>query len=98
MKKDARIDRRSFIKGVALSGATVGTLGLLSACSSPGNTDSSSSNNLSWDKEVGFLVVGSGTGAFAALAAMDLGAESVCVLEKNKTWGGTSAMSGGGFG
>ena len=43
-------------------------------------------------------MVGSGTGAFAALRAANLGAERVLVIEKSSVWGGTSIMSEGGFG
>ncbi len=43
------------------------------------------------------LVIGSGTGAFAALVAAAKGAESVCLVEKGTMWGGTAATSGGGL-
>ena len=43
------------------------------------------------------LVIGSGTGAFAALVAAAKGAESVCLVEKGAMWGGTAATSGGGL-
>jgi succinate dehydrogenase/fumarate reductase flavoprotein subunit len=42
-------------------------------------------------------VVGSGTVAFAALAAKDAGVENVLIIEKASVFGGTSALSGGGF-
>ncbi len=49
----------------------------------------------SWDREVDFLVVGSGAaGMSAAIRAHDLGAE-VLVLEKGSSCGGSTAMSGG---
>lgn len=43
----------------------------------------------SWDYETDVVVVGSGGGYFAALRALDLGAD-VILLEKNWTWGGSS--------
>lgn len=47
------------------------------------------------DKEVDFLIVGSGAAAMAgAIRAHDLGL-SVLVVEKGDTYGGSSAMSGG---
>lgn len=50
-----------------------------------------------WDAEVDFLVVGSGGGGMtAALAANEKGL-STMVLEKGKTFGGSTAISGGGI-
>lgn len=50
-----------------------------------------------WDKEVDFLVVGSGAGALvAAVTAAERGAKTL-VVEKAAQWGGTSATSGGGI-
>ena len=49
------------------------------------------------EKEVDFLVVGSGAGAMAgAITAHDLGAR-VLMVEKSPLYGGSSAMSGGGL-
>lgn len=48
-----------------------------------------------WDKEVDFVVVGSGTGLAGAVAAMSKGA-SVVVLEKQGWIGGSTYISGGG--
>ncbi|GAA4102432.1 FAD-binding protein [Zhongshania borealis] len=49
------------------------------------------------DIQVDVLVVGSGNGGMtAALSSHILGAESVMIIEKDKCYGGTSAMSGGG--
>ena len=49
----------------------------------------------SWDHSVDLLVVGSGAGAMAAgIRGSDLGLD-VLLVEKGKTYGGSSAMSGG---
>ena len=42
------------------------------------------------------IVVGSGTGMLAALTAADAGL-SVLVVEKSEYFGGSTALSGGGF-
>ena len=48
------------------------------------------------DTEVDLLVIGSGTGMAAALAAAELGA-SVLIVEKTAYVGGSTARSGGAF-
>lgn len=48
-----------------------------------------------WDRQTDVVVVGSGTGLAAALAA-DEGGADVLVLEKSAELGGTTAVSGGG--
>ena len=48
-----------------------------------------------WDRTTDIVVVGSGTGMAAALAAADAGAD-VLILEKAPYLGGTTAVSGGG--
>ncbi len=51
-----------------------------------------------FDQEVDVLVVGSGAGALtAAVAAHIEGCKNVLVVEKSESYGGTSAMSGGGI-
>src|SRR5690625_4342857 len=54
------------------------------------------SNNSATDKEVDVLVVGSGTGMAAALAAHEQGL-NVLVVEKTEYVGGSTALSGGGI-
>ncbi|MDN3359041.1 FAD-binding protein [Actinomadura sp. DC4] len=50
-----------------------------------------------WDREVDFLVVGSGGGGMAAaLAAVDVGLDTL-IVEKSRHFGGTTALSGGGI-
>lgn len=61
------------------------------------SANASAGADVAWDKEVDVLVIGSGTGAFAALVAAAKGAESVCLVEKGTMWGGTAATSGGGL-
>lgn len=76
----------------------LGTAGVLAGCASNQQEQAAPSGaDITWDKEADILVVGSGTGAFAALAAAKLGSESVCLLEKGQFWGGTAATSGGGM-
>ena len=49
------------------------------------------------EHQVDVLVVGSGNaGMTAALTAKIMGLKQVLVIEKDKTYGGTSGMSGGG--
>lgn len=94
--------RRDFLKAAALSGVTLGAAGMLAGCAPKEQEGAAPSGavaggDVAWDKEANVVVVGSGTGAFAALAAKKLGAESVVLLEKGNMWGGTAATSGGGM-
>ncbi len=92
---DNLVSRRSFLKKTAMLGAGLAATGGVAACSPAGATVAGA--DIEWDKEVDVLVVGSGTAIFAALSAKDAGAESVLVIEKSVAFGGTSALSGGGF-
>jgi hypothetical protein len=102
MEREGNLNRRSFLKGVGVAGAGVLGAGLLgctdTADGAPSGTGTGGGYNITWNKEADVVVVGSGTVAFAALAAVEYGAESVAVLEKMETWGGTTAVSGGGMG
>lgn len=95
--------RRDFLKTAALSGLALGGAAALTGCAPSTGAEKGTSANASagadvaWDKEVDVLVIGSGTGAFAALVAAAKGAESVCLVEKGTMWGGTAATSGGGL-
>ena len=91
------MDRRNFLKGAGLAGLGALSLGTLGACASTGQAsgESTSASEVKWDKEVDVLVVGSGTGAYAAVFAKDNGAENVCIVEKDKRFGGTASTSGG---
>lgn len=92
-ENESTITRAEFLKTTALAGAAAGGLALLSGCS-PGGGDSAGDN---WDREVDLLIVGSGTVAWAALSGKDAGIDSILIIEKTNTWGGTSAVSGGGL-
>lgn len=100
---ETAINRRSFIKGAALSGLGLGAAALVAGCAPQSAEDAQGAGSLAatgdiaWDKEVDVLVVGSGTGALAALAAKSYGAESVCLIEKGSFWGGSAALSSGGM-
>ncbi|MEG0503947.1 MAG: FAD-binding protein [Raoultibacter sp.] len=97
MSTQKTVSRRTFLTGsvVVAAGASLGLFGY----SQPSNEKAAQASEGSWDKECDILVVGTGTAAFAAIAAADFGAESVIVLEKSPSmFGGTSATSGGGLG
>ena len=96
------VSRRDFLRKTALASAGVAVLatGCAPKVANDDNAPVTSQNNtqnIKWTKEVDVVVVGSGTVIFAALAAKNAGAESVLVIEKNVAFGGTSALSGGGF-
>ncbi len=95
-----QVSRREFLKGSALAAAGLATSGLLAACANDSANDNNqpSQSNLSFDKEVDFLIVGYGlAGEAAALEANDIDPEAkVCVLEKlsEANAGGNSIASG----
>lgn len=91
---EQRISRRSFVAGAAtMAGAAAAV-----ATGGPARADEAAGADVAWDKEADIVVVGTGTVAVAALAALEYGAESVIVLEKLGIFGGTTAMSGQGVG
>ena len=88
------INRRSFIKGTALTAATVGAATALSGCASP----SAASDVIpsKWDKEADIVVIGyGGAGAVTAITATDAGAK-VLILEKAPIEGGGNTRMAGG--
>ncbi len=88
-----KIGRRSFIKKMAVAGATVVGAGVLAGCGKGSSSDSKIPAN--WDKEADVVVVGGGgTGLVAAVTAREMGS-SVVVLEKAAVVGGSTALSGG---
>lgn len=99
MKEESSLDRRSFLKGTLAAGAVAASAGLIAGCS-PSNQSGSSSSDASgsdtnWDAEYDFVIVGSGGAAWGALSALDLGAESVLIVEKGDLFGGTTSLSEG---
>ena len=88
------ISRRDFIKGAA----AFGIAGMAGMAGLSGTAKAEAADEMKWDMEADVVVVGTGTVITAAIAAADLGAESVIVLEKSPLlFGGTSMMSGGGY-
>jgi succinate dehydrogenase/fumarate reductase flavoprotein subunit len=100
--KESSISRRDLIKGSVLAGAGALAAGALAACASPDDggsgatAGSGAANNITWDKEVDVLVVGSGTSAIAALSVKGYSADtSVLIIEKSEIiFGGTTGTSG----
>lgn len=90
------LSRRNFLKAAGLVGTSAAAAGLLGGCSSAGDT-AVAEDGITWDSEVDFVVVGTGTAIFSAFAAIGAGAESVALLEKLEAFGGTAAFSGGAF-
>ena len=87
------ISRKSFIAGAA--GLAAAGAASLTAANAARATEAAEP---AWDHEVDFLVVGSGTAAFGALAATEAEGATVMLIEKHPTmFGGTSATSGAGF-
>ena len=96
MNEISPMSRRGFMTGAAAAGAAA--LFTMAGCSPAAEKPASPTAEPTFDKEVDIVVAGSGTGAFAALAAADLGAESVVLLEKGDHFGGTASFSGAAFG
>lgn len=96
--EESNMNRRTFLAGI---GAAALGLGLTSVGCAPKAESASGDTRgtgTSWDEEVDFLVVGSGTAAMGALAAAESGNGTVMVIEKSDMmFGGTSSTSGGGF-
>jgi fumarate reductase flavoprotein subunit len=93
---EEKMERRSFLKGLAITGLTAAGAGIIAGCS-PKVSDQATTAGLpeSWDKEADVVVVGGGgTGIVAALEAAAAGS-SVIVLEKAINPGGNTALSSG---
>lgn len=52
-------------------------------------------NEQQWDEITDVIVVGSGGAGLSAALSASSGGAGVCVLERSKKFGGTTAMSGG---
>ncbi|SEP63080.1 flavocytochrome c [Thalassovita taeanensis] len=88
MGRKARLTRREMLGTGALAGVSVALAGAVEAAPRAGIPDS-------WDEEVDVVVVGTGfAGLAAAIEAAKAGA-SVALLEKMRTPGGNSIISGG---
>ena len=67
------------------------------SCSQPPSIESINAEDISWSKELDWIVVGSGGGGLtSAITAHKHGLETL-VIEKRATVGGTTARSGGGI-
>lgn len=92
------MSRRAFVVGAGMACAGLGLAACSPAASGEAKAEGGGSAPASWDYEVDFLVVGSGTAAIGALAATDAEGKSVMLIEKSEAlFGGTSTTSGGGF-
>ncbi len=88
-----QLSRRDFLKGTAAAALSVSALPFLQVGASADHNE-----EITWDYEADVVVVGTGTVVIGAIAAVEFGAESVVVLEKDKNFfGGTSALSGAGW-
>lgn len=93
------IARRDFLTGtgfVAVSAATVGSLGLLAGCSNEGTEGQPSTEAYDWEDSADVLVIGGGCGMMAAIEAVNAGAK-VILLEKTSECGGDTKICGGVF-
>ena len=94
-----RATRRRFLKGAAVGALAAAGTRILSGCDQGGTCDPADNGagevvQETFDREVDVVVIGSGTGLVAALAAAVSGAK-VLVLEKSATTGGSTRLSGG---
>lgn len=91
------LSRRNFLRGASIAGAVAAT-GLVAAGCAPQTSSSlsatgTSAEDVTWNEEYDFVVVGSGTAIYGALAASENGG-SVAVVEKASVIGGTTRLSG----
>ena len=97
------INRREFLQGAALGAAGMAAGGAMTALSPKvGYADEAeaeeeatagSDTDAEWDYEADFVVVGSGTACYGALAAADAGSSAI-IVEKASALGGTTRLSG----
>lgn len=88
-----KLTRRDFLKGSA-GALAAASLGTLLGCSNQTSSESGDKkSDITWDKETDVVIIGSGTGLFAATFA-SFKKEKCIVLEKNGIIGGTTITSG----
>lgn len=88
------VTRRAFLSRAAVATGLAATA-FAAGCAPHGAPEPAAKNDETqgWDEEVDFVVVGSGTASFAALAAAHAGAR-VALIEKANVIGGTTSLSG----
>jgi flavocytochrome c len=92
-----KLERREFLKGIALAGAALAGGGALAACTAetPGTGAGTADKDVQWTRETDVLVVGTGFAALsAAIEAKSAGAD-VLIIEKMQLPGGNSTINGG---
>ena len=88
-----KLTRRDFLKGSA-GALAAASLGTLLGCSNQTSSESGDKkSDITWDKETDVVIIGSGTGLFAATFA-SFKKEKCIVLEKNGIIGSTTITSG----
>ncbi|MGE4271503.1 MAG: flavocytochrome c [Desulfitobacterium sp.] len=91
------VDRRKFIKTMALAGVSLAGAGALAGCSNgaaAGTADPKAAGP-EWKEETDIIVIGSGfAGMAAALEALEAGSK-VIMIEKMPVIGGNSTINGG---
>ena len=95
-KNNDQINRRRLLKGSLLATAAVASSSSIAASGDQQNCDSGLAKQVQWHRQVDVVVIGSGTGLVAALAAAKAG-KRVLVLEKSAAPGGNTIVSGGVF-
>ena len=70
---DKNLSRRSFLQAAGITSAAVASGGLLASTSG-----AVSAQDVTWDRTVDVIVIGSGTGQLAAIKAATDGLETVC--------------------
>lgn len=101
MSKIEGLDRRSFLKSAAFLGGAAAAMGVAGCAPKVGGDNGASmttvnAEDVKWDEEYDFVVVGGGCGAYAAILAAQAGNKTLLV-EKGSSYGGTTAFSHNGM-
>ena len=83
--------RRQFVTGA------LGATGAVAAGAAAASIAQAAESATQWDYEYDFVVCGSGTGIWGALAAKASGLDKVLIVEQRELLGGTAALSTGCF-